>query len=166
MLKVFLVEDEIIVREGIRDRINWVENGFEFSGEASDGELALVHTPAYIDAIASGAIGTAALREIGFPWSEAMVERSRRSAGATVAAVRAAMTEGVVANMTAYHDYVQILGVIGWRLLRPRTIEELFALTGAVPGANWTTELIRDSTPHGDTASYAFLTWGSSPVQA
>jgi len=40
MLKVFLVEDEIIVREGIRDRINWVENGFEFSGEASDGELA------------------------------------------------------------------------------------------------------------------------------
>ena len=74
--------------------------------------------------------------------------------------------EGVVANMTAYHDYVQILGVIGWRLLRPRTIEELFALTGAVPDANWTTELIRDSTPHGDTASYAFLTWGSSPVQA
>ena len=66
---------------------------------ASDGELALVHTPAYIDAIASGAIGTAALREIGFPWSEAMVERSRRSAGATVAAVRAAMTEGVAANM-------------------------------------------------------------------
>ena len=66
---------------------------------ASDGELALVHTPAYIDAIASGAIGAAALREIGFPWSEAMVERSRRSAGATVAAVRAAMTEGVAANM-------------------------------------------------------------------
>ena len=66
---------------------------------ASDGELALAHTPAYIDAIASGAIGTAALREIGFPWSEAMVERSRRSAGATVAAVRAAMTEGVAANM-------------------------------------------------------------------
>lgn len=66
---------------------------------ASDGELALAHTPAYIDAIASGAIGAAALREIGFPWSEAMVERSRRSAGATVAAVRAAMTEGVAANM-------------------------------------------------------------------
>ena len=40
MLKVFLVEDEIIVREGIRDRINWADNGFEFSGEASDGELA------------------------------------------------------------------------------------------------------------------------------
>lgn len=66
---------------------------------ASDGELALVHTPAYIDAITSGSVGSAAMREIGFPWSEAMVERSRRSAGATVAAVRAAMTEGVAANM-------------------------------------------------------------------
>lgn len=66
---------------------------------ASDGELALVHTPAYIDAITSGSVGSAAMREIGFPWSEAMVERSRRSAGATVAAVRAAMAEGVAANM-------------------------------------------------------------------
>ena len=71
---------------------------------------------------------------------------------------------GVVANMTAYHDYVQILGVIGWRLLRPRTIEELAVLTGAVPDGTWTTELIRDPTPSGDTASYAFLTW--KPPQA
>ncbi len=40
MLKVFLVEDEIIVREGIKNNINWREEGFEFAGEASDGELA------------------------------------------------------------------------------------------------------------------------------
>ena len=72
---------------------------------------------------------------------------------------------GIVANMTAYHDYVQILGVIAWRLLRPRTIEELSVLTGAVPDATWTTELIRDSTPSGDTASYAFLTW-KTPLAA
>lgn len=39
------------------------------------------------------------MREIGFPWSEAMVERSRRSAGATIAACRAALAEGVSANM-------------------------------------------------------------------
>jgi len=66
---------------------------------ASDGELALAHTPAYIDAITSGSVDPAAMREIGFPWSKAMVERSRRSAGATVAAVRTAMTEGLAANM-------------------------------------------------------------------
>lgn len=40
MLKLFLVEDEIIVREGIKKKINWEEHGFTFVGEASDGELA------------------------------------------------------------------------------------------------------------------------------
>ncbi len=40
MIKVFLVEDEAIVRNGIKKRIKWEENGFEFVGEASDGELA------------------------------------------------------------------------------------------------------------------------------
>lgn len=40
MLKVFLIEDEIVVRRGIKDNIHWEENGFTFCGEASDGELA------------------------------------------------------------------------------------------------------------------------------
>ncbi|MDP3606187.1 MAG: histone deacetylase [Polaromonas sp.] len=71
----------------------------------SDGELALVHDPAYIQAVVDGSLGAAAMREIGFPWSSAMVERSRRSAGATVAAARVAMglgghpAEGIAANM-------------------------------------------------------------------
>ena len=41
MLKVFLVEDESVVRESIRDNIPWEEYGFSFVGEASDGEMAL-----------------------------------------------------------------------------------------------------------------------------
>ncbi len=40
MLKVFLVEDEIVMREVIKNNIPWEEEGFEFVGEASDGELA------------------------------------------------------------------------------------------------------------------------------
>ncbi len=39
--KIFLVEDEIVAREGIRNAIDWPAIGFEFCGEASDGELAL-----------------------------------------------------------------------------------------------------------------------------
>ena len=39
--KVFFVEDEIITREGIRDNVDWRGNGFEFCGEATDGEKAL-----------------------------------------------------------------------------------------------------------------------------
>lgn len=41
MLKIFLVEDESIVREGIRDSIPWAQYGFSFEGEATDGETAL-----------------------------------------------------------------------------------------------------------------------------
>ena len=41
MLKVFLVEDESIVREGLRDNIPWQQYGYEFVGEASAGEMAL-----------------------------------------------------------------------------------------------------------------------------
>ena len=41
MLKVFLVEDESIVREGLKNNFPWQEYGYQFMGEASDGEMAL-----------------------------------------------------------------------------------------------------------------------------
>jgi len=40
MIKVFLVEDEFVVREGIKNNVDWAGHGYEFCGEASDGELA------------------------------------------------------------------------------------------------------------------------------
>ena len=39
--KVFLVEDETVIREGLRDRIPWDQFGYRFVGEAADGERAL-----------------------------------------------------------------------------------------------------------------------------
>jgi acetoin utilization deacetylase AcuC-like enzyme len=68
---------------------------------ASDGELALAHDPAWIAAVAEGTTSAAQQREIGFPWSPRMVERSRRSVGATIAAARTALIggEGVAANL-------------------------------------------------------------------
>jgi acetoin utilization deacetylase AcuC-like enzyme len=65
---------------------------------ASDGELALAHAPAYIEAISDGSVDPRILREIGFPWSPAMAERARRSVGATIAACRVAFRDGVAAN--------------------------------------------------------------------
>ncbi len=41
LYKIFFVEDEIVTREGIRDHVDWKGNGFEFCGEAADGEIAL-----------------------------------------------------------------------------------------------------------------------------
>ena len=40
MLKVFLAEDEYVIRRGIKNNIDWTANGYEFCGEAGDGELA------------------------------------------------------------------------------------------------------------------------------
>lgn len=40
MLKVFLAEDEFVVREGIKNNIDWNAHGYDFCGEAGDGELA------------------------------------------------------------------------------------------------------------------------------
>jgi acetoin utilization deacetylase AcuC-like enzyme len=75
---------------------------------ATDGELALAHGPAFIRAVTHGELSAVEVREIGFPWSLDMVERSRRSAGATIAAARVALglsgaaqvkPMGVAANM-------------------------------------------------------------------
>jgi acetoin utilization deacetylase AcuC-like enzyme len=68
--------------------------------EATDGELALAHTPAYLGAVIEGTLDAAMQREIGFPWSEAMVARARRSVGATISAARTALSgAGVAANL-------------------------------------------------------------------
>jgi acetoin utilization deacetylase AcuC-like enzyme len=80
---------------------------------ASDGELALAHEPAWIDAVVHGTTTAAQQREIGFPWSERMVERARRSVGASIAAARTALfgsgqgPEGVAANLAGgtHHAY-------------------------------------------------------------
>lgn len=66
---------------------------------ATDAELARVHSPAYVGAISDGSIAPKAMREIGFPWSTDMAERARRSVGATIDACRAALREGLAANI-------------------------------------------------------------------
>jgi hypothetical protein len=74
---------------------------------ATEGELALAHTPDYIGAVLQGTLSPAAQREIGFPWSERMVARSLRSVGATIAAARAALAGGVALHLAGgtHHAY-------------------------------------------------------------
>ncbi len=59
-------------------------------------DLRLIHDAAYVDAVAAGTLPADAQRRIGFPWSAMMVERSRRSVGATLAAARAVMNGDLV----------------------------------------------------------------------
>ncbi|WIT11989.1 histone deacetylase [Paucibacter sediminis] len=66
---------------------------------ASEGELALAHSPDYVDKVLQGHLSAAEQREIGFPWSPSMAARSRHSVGASIEAARAALAEGVAANL-------------------------------------------------------------------
>jgi acetoin utilization deacetylase AcuC-like enzyme len=62
-------------------------------------DLRLVHTGSYVDAVASGTLSPEIERRIGFPWSAHMVERARRSVGATIAATTTAIVDGCAANL-------------------------------------------------------------------
>ena len=61
--------------------------------------LTLVHTPAYLEALFTGALTEAEVRRLGFPWSEALLARSRASVGGTVAAAWAALERGWAGNL-------------------------------------------------------------------
>lgn len=66
---------------------------------AADAELLRAHTAEYVGRVARGELTDKELRRIGFPWSPQMVERSRRSSGATIAAARAALIDGLAVNL-------------------------------------------------------------------
>lgn len=66
---------------------------------ASDDDLRIVHTAEYVEKFNTGALDAAEVRRLGFPWSLALVERSRRAVGGTVAAARHALSAGVAMNL-------------------------------------------------------------------
>ena len=67
---------------------------------ADDTLLRRVHDADYVTRTQSGALDKKAVRRMGFPWSPQLVERSRRSVGATVAAAETALGgDGVAVNL-------------------------------------------------------------------
>jgi acetoin utilization deacetylase AcuC-like enzyme len=82
----------------LRERIErWpAHSGVELllAPRATRDELLLVHTADYVDGFANGTLGREAMMRIGFPWSPELVERSLRSCGGTIAAMRVALHEG------------------------------------------------------------------------
>ena len=87
----------------LRERV--VADGIVASGDlheavpAAWSDLALVHTREYLEQVARGTVPADVQRRIGFPWSPQMVERARRSVGATIQAAQAAQDGGVAANL-------------------------------------------------------------------
>ena len=62
-------------------------------------QLTLAHDSDYVERVMEGKLSATEIKRIGFPWTSAMVERSQRSSGATLAASRVAMQDGVAVNM-------------------------------------------------------------------
>ncbi|QDT36279.1 histone deacetylase family protein [Stratiformator vulcanicus] len=66
---------------------------------ATDGQLLRAHDAEYLQRVIEGTLTRKEILRTGFPWSPQMVERSRRSSGATIAACRAALQDGFAANL-------------------------------------------------------------------
>lgn len=66
---------------------------------ASWEDLALVHDAAYLAAVRAGSLDAGAIRRLGFPWSEALVNRSRRSVGGTLTALAWAFAHGAAGHL-------------------------------------------------------------------
>jgi acetoin utilization deacetylase AcuC-like enzyme len=87
----------------LRERV--AANGICGSGElmapraVTDEEILRAHTPDYLKRVLSGELTDKEVRRIGFPWSERMVERSRRASGGTLGACLAALEKGFAANL-------------------------------------------------------------------
>ncbi|MDH3637425.1 MAG: histone deacetylase [Gammaproteobacteria bacterium] len=86
----------------LRDRVqcsNDVQYELCVPEAASADQLALAHCERYIGDVFVGELGRRQLRALGFPWSGQLVERARRSVGATIEACRAALLDGAAASL-------------------------------------------------------------------
>lgn len=66
---------------------------------ATDEQILRAHDAGYLDRVVHGHLAACEIRRIGFPWTPQMVERSRRSAGATIEACRAALEDRMAVNL-------------------------------------------------------------------
>jgi acetoin utilization deacetylase AcuC-like enzyme len=99
--KYRLVRDRLL-EEGTLTHWNLIEPPL-----AADEDILLVHTPDYWNRVQTGMLTAAEVRRIGFPWSEALVRRSRASVQGTLIAARYALRDGIASNLAGgtHHAY-------------------------------------------------------------
>ena len=95
----FPMEKYRLLRERLAASGHFDSSQIQVPTAASPEQLRLVHTEDWVERVINGQLTPDELRRIGFPWSEQMVERSRRSAGATIEAARYALSSGIAANL-------------------------------------------------------------------
>jgi acetoin utilization deacetylase AcuC-like enzyme len=95
----FPMEKYSRVRETLLDKQILSSNDLQIPRRATEQELSQAHDPRYVKRVLEGQLTPKETRRIGFPWSEAMVERSRRSVGATLEAASTAIKHGLGINL-------------------------------------------------------------------
>ncbi|NJL33694.1 MAG: histone deacetylase, partial [Chloroflexaceae bacterium] len=121
----------------------------------TDEQIVLVHAADYLERVRMGTLSRQEVRRIGFPWSPALVERSRRSSGATLAACRSALQYGYGVNLAggthhAFRDRGEGYcvfndSVIAARVLQAEGLVERVAIIDCdVHQGNGTAALVRD----------------------
>jgi acetoin utilization deacetylase AcuC-like enzyme len=75
------------------------QDRLRFAPPATTADLQLVHTPSYVAAVQQGTLTTSSIRRLGFPWSETLALRVRRSVGGTLAALSWALEEGAAGHL-------------------------------------------------------------------
>lgn len=93
MEKYRLVREQLLA-EGIAQ-----PGDFRIPHAATDEEITRAHSTSYLRKIVTGNLTPGELRRLSLPWTERLVERSRRSCGATIDACRAALAEGIAVNL-------------------------------------------------------------------
>jgi len=124
---------ERVIADGILDPGDLVEP----RAVALD-QLLLAHDAAYVADVIEGRLTSEQQRRIGFPWSAAMVERSRRSVGGTIAAARLALTDGAAVNLAggthhAFRDHGAGYCVFNDVAVAARVVQRDAVASGSTP---------------------------------
>lgn len=95
---------------------------------ATDEQILRAHDGGYVDRVSAGTLTESELRRIGFPWSSALVQRTRCSVGGTIAACRAALRDGLAVNLAggthhAFRDHGQGYCIFNDSVIAIRTMQ-------------------------------------------
>jgi acetoin utilization deacetylase AcuC-like enzyme len=120
----------------------------------TDEEILRAHDPGYLEKVVTGTLTDREMRRIGFPWSQRMVERSRRASGGTLDAARIALSEGIATNLAggthhAFADHGEGFCVLNDSAIAARAllaegfVEKVVVLDTDVHQGNGTAAIVR-----------------------
>ncbi|MEE2961198.1 MAG: histone deacetylase [Myxococcota bacterium] len=163
----FPMEKYLRLRQALLAQRILPDHQFFIPQAASDEDLQKVHTHDYVQRVIHGTLTPREMRRIGFPWSPEMVERSRRSVGATIEAATTAIEDGLSINLAggthhAFADRGEGFCVFNDVMVAAKVIQAKFAIKNIliidldVHQGNGTAELTQ-----GDDSIFSFSIHGN-----